>query len=70
MIFLLSGGAASVAYFKEVLDVYLDIDCPNNSDDNDNNNDYYYDDSENNYCTALLKIFASQISAAVSSHMA
>jgi len=53
-IFLLSGGAASIAYFKENLEAYLDIDnCEDSAVQEDT-------------CNSYIKIFSSQIAAGVS----
>ena len=53
IIFLLSGGSASIAYFKENLDTYNGLDCDQN-------------DQLEQACDILVQIFASEIAAAVS----
>ena len=53
IIFLLSGGSASIAYFKENLDTYNEFECDQS-------------DQLEELCDTLVQIFASEIAAAVS----
>ena len=53
IIFLLSGGSASIAYSKKNLDTYNEFECDQS-------------DKLEELCDTLVQIFASEIAAAVS----
>lgn len=66
IIFLLSGGIASIAYFMENLDTYNNGDhCRDTDEDNSE-----YDTSASQHCNTLQQIFICEILAGVCFHIA